>query len=82
MIHAWTYERANIRVYGASAVATGISEVQQRAMGKDTDVARQGTQGDPTRSGSCTRGLLRHGPANMRPAHLPTGPTSEQCAAA
>jgi ketosteroid isomerase-like protein len=36
VIQSWTYDRVSIRVYETFAVATGISELQQRAMNKDT----------------------------------------------
>jgi ketosteroid isomerase-like protein len=36
VIESWSYEGVNIRIYGTTAVVTGISNVQQRTMGKDT----------------------------------------------
>lgn len=36
VIDAWAYELVEVRIYGTTAVVTGISNVQQRALGRDT----------------------------------------------
>ena len=36
VVQAWSERNVKIRVYGSTAIATGIVEMQQRVMGKDT----------------------------------------------
>lgn len=36
VVEKWSYDLVEIRIYGTTAIVTGISDVQQRTLGRDT----------------------------------------------